>query len=419
MQQLEVKLSQAQFLGWRFEDQLRDLDIAEEAQKQVTAAIKRFPALHTLTLGAAPFRVLDGAPLAMSLASLAKNLPPGQLNALTLDHCRLSGAEAEQLGSLVPPSCRLSLELALRISKQAGDEDDEDDEDDPEDQLDMIISGGLAPVLQSLYLEEGGRWLWPVSLLETLSSLTALRELSLPGRVMDAQAAQVLQGLTRLVVLRLGGWARQGEGGEDEEPLGPPAALPTSLRRLELLQEIEVGAGQGVDADFETDHHVRVPLLPLPPGTVLTACLSISIGAQKERVQERGGLEAWCASLVRELQGWVKLQRVQQRMELNVCLKGDRFNAEDRLTEEDVAEVDRLLPYVFQALAPLAASFHTLRLERSSCRLDTSVMVPLVGTLPSLRELSITACHLTASGLHPLSQLRQQRLLFLSPAPRW
>ena len=175
---------------------------------------------------------------------------------------------------------------------------------------------------------------------------------------------------------------------------------------------IEVGAGQGGDADLEADHHVP---LPLPPGTVLTACLGISIGTQKTRVQERGGLEAWRVLLDRELQGWVELQRDgQQRMELNVCLKGDKFNAANRLTEEDVAEVGRLLPYVFQALAPLAASIHTLRLERSSCRLDTSVMVLLVDTLPSLRELSITACHLTASGLHPLSQLQQLRLLFLS-----
>ena len=251
MQQVEVKLSEARSLNWgRFEKQLRDLDPAEQAQVQVTAASKRFPALHTLTLGAAPFRVLDGASLAMSLAmSLASlaALPPSQLKALTLIRCRFSAAEAEQLGKLVLRSgCLLSLELSPRASEEEAededgedDEDDEDDNDDPGDQLGMIISGGLAPTLQSLYLGEGigGPALRPVSLLETLSSLTALRELTLPGRVMDAQAAQVLQGMTLLVVLRLGGWAMQGEGGDDEQPPGPPTTLPMSLRRLDLLND--------------------------------------------------------------------------------------------------------------------------------------------------------------------------------------
>ena len=75
--------------------------------------------------------------------------------------------------------------------------------------------------------------------------------------------------------------------------------------------------------------------------------------------------------------------------------------------------LDRLLPPLIEALDPVAASIHTLKLSSSIHQLGAAMSSSLVRTLPSMRELHISSCHLHYSMVAPLAQLRKLRLMRL------
>ena len=77
------------------------------------------------------------------------------------------------------------------------------------------------------------------------------------------------------------------------------------------------------------------------------------------------------------------------------------------------AGLDRLLPAVIEALAPVAASIHTLKLSNSSHQLGAAMSASLLRTLPSLRELHVSYCRLHDSVVASLAHLRKLRLLRL------
>ena len=77
------------------------------------------------------------------------------------------------------------------------------------------------------------------------------------------------------------------------------------------------------------------------------------------------------------------------------------------------AGLDRLLPALIEALAPVAASVHTLKLSHCRQQLGAAMSASLVRTLPSLLEFHISRCHLHDSMVAHLAQLQLLRLLRL------
>ena len=269
----------------------------------------------------------------------------------------------------------------------------------------LCQGGGWQANLHSLSLVEGSEAEPYVSQeLLPLSTLTALRELTLASRIIDFDAAQVLGGLTQLVTLRAKAWA---------EEAGP--TLPASLRHLELL-DIELGQGASWVED-ELNEEVQVPCgiqRVLPAGAKLRVHLHLDYG---DRLREWGSLQALLARLGAQLHSWAGLQdAVGCHLVLNMVLSGWTYRSDG----DGEAGLDRLLPVIIEALAPVAASVHTLALQLSSHQLGAAMSASLVRTLPSLQELHIYTCHLHDSMVAPLAQLRLLRQLrLLHPkAPR-
>ena len=401
MQLVEVRQEQAAIVRKQVEHQLRCMATAEEAAAQLTAAKARFPALRRLTLGAAEHCVLDGAALSVVLAAA----PLGSLEHLSLPCCRLNDAAASQLDGL-GQACRLDLGLDLCIMYPDGlsDDDDEICELMLQPQLTLLgQGGGWRSNLQSLSLTDGHDRGALVSELGPLSALTALKELTLPDRSIDSDAAQVLQGMTQLVTLRANDWE------EGAEP-----ALPASLRHFEL-----VGCALGREGgkhhgerlgpgELNKETHV-----PCCIQRVLPECAKLKLTLHltyDER--ERGSLQALLAVLDAQLRDWAGLQG--HLLELGVCLRdhGGQPGAIEA-GRETRARV-RPLPAIIEALAPVADCVHTLTLECSRHQLDASVSSSLVRTLPPLQKLHISCCHLHQSVVAPLAQLRQLQVLLLS-----
>ena len=141
----------------------------------------------------------------------------------------------------------------------------------------------------------------------------------------------------------------------------------------------------------------------LPAGTKLRAHLELCYGY---RLREWGSLQALLARLGAQLRGWAGLQ---EAVELSIELSG---LPSDRDGDGDMeAGLDRLLPALIDALAPVAASIHTLELSFSRHQLGAAMSASLVCTLPSLCELHVSWCHLHDSMAAPLAQMRQLRLL--------
>ena len=209
----------------------------------------------------------------------------------------------------------------------------------------------------------------------------------------------MLGGLTQLVTLRASAWE------EGAEP-----TLPASLRHLELLNIKlgEGGEGEELFNPYELNEEVQVPRCiqrMLPAGTMLRVHLKVHHG---QRLREWGGLQALLARLGAQLRSWAGLQEaVGCRLELGMELSGWSYSTSEGDGE---AGVDRLLP---AALAPVAASIHTLELSHSSHQLGAAMSASLVRTLPSLRALHIYSCHLNDSAVAPLAQRRKLRLLCL------
>ena len=237
LQQVEVRLEQAAVIQEQIERQIKCMATAVEAVVQLTAAKARFPALRRLTLGAAESLeleaegdedcVLDGAALSAALAAA----PLGLLEHLALPSCRLNDAVVRQLDdSLSGKACRL--DLGLHLVHVVHDDADVGDSPLLQPQLTLLCQGGgWQANLHSLSLAEYASS--PLSRgLVPLSTLTALRELTLDGRSIDSDAGQVLGGLTQLVTLRAMAWAERAA-----------PVLPTSLRHLELLGDFELGKG--------------------------------------------------------------------------------------------------------------------------------------------------------------------------------
>ena len=223
--------------------------------------------------------MLDGAALAAA--------PLGMLEQLALHHCHLNDAVVRQLDdSLVGTACRLHLGLDLK--NEFGGV--------PllQPQLTLLCQGGgWQANLHGLRLGEDWtpwRAVSPLSKgLSPLSTLMALKELTLPFRSIDSNAAQVLGGLTQLATLRASAW---------EE--GAVPTLPASLRHLEL-HHIELGLGGGggagaIQPPEELNEELQVPRC------MLRVHLKVHHG---QRLQEWGSLQALLARLGAQLRSCV------------------------------------------------------------------------------------------------------------------
>ena len=135
--------------------------------------------------------------------------------------------------------------------------------------------------------------------------------------------------------------------------------------------------------------------MPHSAGTKLGVHLKLHYVQQ---LGEWGSLQALLARLGAGLRSWAGLQEaVGCRLELNMVLSGYPCRSANDGGGE--AGLDRLLPAIIEALAPVAASIHTLKLCSSNHQLGAAVSASLVRTLPSLRELHISYCHLQCGGL--------------------
>ena len=208
----------------------------------------------------------------------------------------------------------------------------------------------------------------------------------------------MLGGLTQLVTLRAAAW---------EEGAGP--ALPASLRHLELL-DMDLGRG-GEELNHPLNELNEVLQVPrciqrvLPAGTKLKVIFNLGYA---HRLREWGSLQALLARLGAQLRSWAGLQEaVGCRLELSMELSGCAYQTGDGDME---AGLDRLLPALIEALAPVAASIHTLKLLFGRHQLGAAMSASLARTLPSLRELHVYRCHLHDSVVAPLAQLRQLHL---------
>ena len=309
------------------------------------------------------------------------------LEQLALHHCHLNDAVVRQLDdSLVGTACRLHLGLDLK--NEFGGV--------PllQPQLTLLCQGGgWQANLHGLRLGEDWtpwRAVSPLSKgLSPLSTLMALKELTLPFRSIDSNAAQVLGGLTQLATLRASAW---------EE--GAVPTLPASLRHLELLNAIHLGEGGGGGVGDEEIQVPRCIQRVLPAGTKLRVHFRLCYG---RLLQECGSLQALLARLGAQLRGWAGLQEALGcRLELSMKLFGYHYRAGCGYGAgggDMEPGLDRLLPALIEALASVAASIHTLKLSFTTHQLGAAVSASLVRTLPSLRELHISYCHLQCGGL--------------------
>ena len=168
----------------------------------------------------------------------------------------------------------------------------------------------------------------------------------------------MLGGLTQLVTLRAIAW---------EEGARP--SLPASLRHLELLG-IELGhggrRGYAPLPPIELSEEVEAPRCiqrVLPAGTKLRVRLHLCYG---QRLREWGGLQSLLARLDAQLRGWAELQEaVGRRLELSMELSGMYYQAGYGGGNMERG-LDRPLPALIKALAPVAASIHTLCLASVS-----------------------------------------------------
>ena len=114
-----------------------------------------------------------------------------------------------------------------------------------------------------------------------------------------------------------------------------------------------------------------------------------------------------------QLRSWAGLQEaVGCRLELSMEFSGMSVQIGDVVGDMEPG-LDRLLPAVIEALAPVAASIHTLKLSCCSHQLGAAMSASLVRSLPSLRELHVSSCRLHDSMVAPLARMRQLRLLRL------
>ena len=408
--------SMTQIMTQTVSRQLESIVATEKAVVQLTSAFCRFPALRRLSLGARWGRLysggggsfcaqlLDGA----ALSSLLAAVPPGRLGSLTLCRCRLNDMVLAQLGGLLlGTDCDLSLELDPRNGEDRVDGHGKGDgEGYPLSLQQLTLLGSSAVVvshLQGLSLEEGfhyfdGRRISKLG--PALTALTALTTLTLPGRHIDSETRQLLQGLTRLTVLRVGNWYVNDDRGVTEE-----VALPASLRCLELLDGIELvrwapaWPGPSRPCVYLLAAGASAIQRLLPAHATLKACLAMLSDMGSLSLQDK---EEWRGALDVGVRVWAGL--LQQGRHLELCVSVEH------------AGTDAL-----EALAPLACSIHTAKLMTAypkpddplRQRLGAAMSEALARTLPSLRELFVCGCHVDEGALGPLSQLRQLRLLHI------